>query len=206
MKHITLTLLLTAIVSAGTAQLTERKFHVYGRYSAGGMDTAVYNHVGIGFEWHVHKNIGLIYNVDLQLRNDDFRHIHAPMGLAGGPLLIYASAARWWNDDEINDDSDGLGFLIGFLILALPDGISGHFSPGYKWDISPYANGLGIDFIKNRENGETWIKYACSFGTRVHYSVIDNMTISGFLETRKAAGQPWGFGGGIGFGYAFINK
>lgn len=148
------------------------------------------------------KYIGLNYNLDLMYRNDQYRHIHAPMGLSGGPILIYSSVVRWLNDDQVGENNS-LGFFLGLLMLALPDGVSGHFSPSYKWDISPYANVLGLDFIKNRENGQTSVKYACSFGARVHYSVLDHLTVSGFLETRKAAGHPWGIGGGFGIGYAF---
>lgn len=188
------------ICSFAQAQLTEKKIHLTAKYSFGSIDSAIYQNISAGFEWHVHKYIGINYNFELMFRNDNYRHIHTPMGLIGGPIIILASAV---NSFGFYANGNGSGIWIGLLILALPDGISGHIPVGYKWDLSPYANILGIDFVKNRNNNDSWIKYACSFGTRVNYSHNENLTFCTFLETRKTAGYPWGVGGGVGIGYAF---
>lgn len=183
------------------AQLTEHKYHLTGKFSLGSIDRATYQNYSLGFEWHLHKNIGINYNLDLLYRNDNFRHIHTPMGLIGGPIIVLASVFNSFGYYSLGGGSGSLWMAL--LIFALPDGISGHFSFRYKWDISPYANVLGIDFVKNRTNGDNWIKYACSFGSRINYSMNDHLTFTGFLETRKTAGYPFGIGGGVGIGYAF---
>jgi hypothetical protein len=181
------------------AQLTQHQFHFSTKYSSGSIDSALYNNFSLNFEVIVHNNIGLNYNFDLLFRNDNVHQIHAPMGLIGGPLLMLAGLA---SGSDSTSSGGGL-VLLGVLLLVLPDGVSFHIPAGYQWDISPYANLLGIDFIKNRTSNENWIKYACSFGARVNYVLKDKYTFSGFLETRKTAGIPLGIGGGFGIGIAF---
>jgi hypothetical protein len=204
MRPFLLSIALTCITFSHYSQLTEKKFHLRGQYSLGGFDGLIFNEVGLDLEWHLHKNIGINYNVKYLSRNDNFRQIHAPMGLAGGPIVMYASLMGWGDADDFQGASIGkAGIALGLIMMALPDGVSGHIPLGYKWDLSPYANVLGIDFVKNKTNGDTWIKYACSFGSRVHYSFNDLITFSAFLETRKTAGYSFGFGGGLGAGIAF---
>lgn len=176
----------------------ESKFHLYGKYSFGGIDTAFYHNYSLTGEWLVHKNIGLNYNVDLILRNDEVHHIHTTMGLLGGPFLILSS----WGS---NADSSSGSFvpILGILLLALPDGVSFHIPIRYRWDLSPYANVLGLDFVKNRAIDEFYIKYACSFGIRTNYIYRERFTLNGFVETRKTAGMKWGFGLGLGAGILF---
>lgn len=206
-KNFTRIILMLFLFSSqfSNAQLTEKKFHISGKYLVGAIDSSVYQGAGLSMEWHVHRNIGLIYSVDYFQRDNNYRHFHAPMGIIGGPFLILTSFANS-SDDEDESSSSGFGALIGVLILALPDGVSAHFSPAYKWDISPYANVLGIDFVKDRTTNNSWIKYSCSFGTRVHYSLSDHVIINSFIETRKVAGHAWGIGGGLGIGYAFVDR
>lgn len=188
-------------------QLTEKKFHLTAHYSLGGFDNIMYNEVGLGIEWHVHKNIGLNYNLHYLARNDDYRHIHAPMGAAGGPIVMYASIMNWFDADNFQETGLGrIGIIVGFLMIALPDGISGHIPISYKWDLSPYANVLGIDFVKNKLNSDTWIKYACSFGSKVNYSFNETLTFNAYLETRKTAGYSFGFGAGLGAGITFGSR
>lgn len=199
-KPLLFILLLFSFVA--NAQLTQSQFLFSGKYSLGKIDTALYNNYSLNFEIIVHDNIGLNYNFDLCMRNDKVHQVHTPMGLIGGPFLILASLASGSDDEDSTSSFNGMG-VIGFLLLVLPDGVSFHIPAAYRWDISPYANVLGIDFVKNRSTKENWVKYACSFGTKVNYVLNDKFVFSGFMEVRKTAGIPLGFGGGFGVGITF---
>jgi hypothetical protein len=196
-------LLLVAFLCFGSysnAQLTESKFHLEAKYSLGGIDTAFYNNYGANFEWFVHRNIGINYSLDYLNRNDNYRSIHTPMGLLAAPisLLVVASSPFSFNSGNT------LWFLL--LMLAIPDGISLHIPYRYKWDFSPYANVLGLDFVKNSSNDQSWIKYGCSFGIKATYMLNDRFTAASFIETRHSNGFGWGFGGGASLGFVFKQR
>lgn len=199
MKHILL--FFTFVLAIGVnGQLTNHQFNLYGKYSYGFNSSSNYHNYGLNGELIVHRNFGINYNFDFVDRSDDFRQIHTPMGIVGGPLVIAAGLSNVFDGDSTS--SGGLA-LVGIVLFFLPEGVSFHQNIGYRWDISPYANLLGIDFIKNRATDESWIKYACSFGVRGTYVLKDRVTFSPFIETRKTASVPWGFGGGFAIGVLF---
>lgn len=192
-----------------SAQLTENRAHVWLRYGYGAVDNARYNHFGLSGEFILNRYVGLNYNFDLVYRTDSIRNFHTSVGALAGPPLILIGLLSTVDDDNV-DNSDfnlgPLGALLGLVILAAPDGVSFHIPASYRWDISPYANVLGLDFVKNRSTGEHWLKYAMSFGVRSTFLTAGNVTLNGFVETRKVAGQGWSIGGGAGVGYAFGKK
>jgi hypothetical protein len=183
------------------AQLTEHKLHLQTKYSHGILDTAQFNNYSLTAEFIIHNHFGLNYNFDWMYRSDNIRQVHTPMGLIGGPFLIVKSLANSIGDST--GSAKGAGIILGILILILPDGLSYHIPIAYNWDLSPYANLLGLDFIKNKNTNDNFLKYACSFGVKSTYCLSDRITLSGFLETRQAARFGWGFAGGIGVGFVF---
>lgn len=191
-------LFMTSFQSVG--QLNEKFINLTAKYSAGKIDTAIYNNFSFTGEIILHKYVGVNYNFDYLLRNDNVRHIHSSMGLLGGPILIGAGFSNLFDGDST---TRGTMILVGIVILALPDGVSFHIPAGYKVDVSPYANVLGLDFVKNRATNQTYLKYAASFGVKTTYLFNEKFTLAGFVETRKTAGMLWGIGGGIGIGIAF---
>ena len=91
-----------------------------------------------------------------------------------------------WDNTDNNPFNFGyLGELAGVLLTICPDGLSYHFPIGYYWDVAPYTNILGIDWVFNRKENYSKLKYAVSLGTKVCYSFSNNMTVNVFLETRK---------------------
>lgn len=200
------TLLCFTLVANGyiCAQLNTNTYHIYGKTSIGVIDTAFYSSYGLSAEIFANKKLSFNYNFDYTLRKDNVTQLHTPMGLVGGPILMAIGLGNAADADTTT--SGAFGVLGGLLLLVLPDGVSYHQNVGYRGDISPYANLLGIDFIHNRTLHERKIKYACSFGVRGTYVVAEHFTFSAFAETRKTASIPWGFGGGIGIGYTFKKK
>jgi hypothetical protein len=144
------------------------------------------------------KGWGLNYNFDYQMRKDSITQFHSTMGVVGAPLLMGFGVYKGFDGDTT---TKGVGtFLLGLALLALPDGISVHYNVAPGWDVSPYANILGLDFIKDKKNDELFIKYACSFGFKGTYILKDRLTFTAYAETRQAASFGWGFGGGMGIG------
>ena len=188
----------------GFSQLTSNRFNVNTKCSVGKIGSTFYINPALSAEIIIHDRFGLNYNLDLLRRNDLVNQTRVPMGLIGGPIVMAGGFVNLADGDTTN--GNGFGILLGILMLALPDGLSFHQPLGYRGDLSPYVNALGIDFIRNKNTDDRSIKYACSFGLKGSFLVKDHFVLSAFLEGRKTAGIPLGFGGGIGLGYAFKNR
>lgn len=178
-------------MNCAEAQLTENRFHLSGRFTTGVDDTTTFQNYTANFEWHVHRNIGLVYNLDLMMRSDGYRVIHTPAGVIGAPLLLLLTSGYI-----------GSGWLL-LYVLAMPDGVALHLPFRYKWDFSPYANVAGIDFVTNRQTGTTTLEYACSFGFKTTYFMREHCVLTLLAESRYTRNGNWTLGGGLGFGYAF---
>lgn len=185
------------LATPAQAQLTSHDANLSLKYSLGKVDSAQYNNFGFQAEFFVNKYIGLNYNFDFIYRNDNFRQHHTPLGLIGGPILIGLGVTKMIDGDST---TRGGMAIVGLLVLVVPDGVSFHIPVNPSWDISPYANLVGIDFIKNRETNEKSIKYAMSFGSKFTYTANNFITFSAFAETRKTASVPWALGAGVGVG------
>jgi hypothetical protein len=210
MKTFFLSITFLFIFSKTESQVTNYHWHTYGKMSGGMIDSSKYVNGGLSAEYMLFKRIGLNYNLEFQHRTDKYNHLHASVGsLAGPPLILVGLISGIAN--STNDSSYAgsvfefgyLGTLLGLLITVLPDGVSYHFPIGYKWDVAPYANVLGFDWIWNRDIGYSEFKYSCSLGVKGTYLLNDRLTAIGFIETRKAAPTGWGIGAGIGLGYLF---
>lgn len=186
------------------AQLTQKSFRIEGNGLFGTYGSSGYTGGQLGARWLVSDRIGLRYNFDLLYRGNSHSHVHTPMGLVGGPILIALGLNRSLDSDSTT--SGGWSILSGILLLALPEGISFHQALGDRFEVSPYANILGIDFIRNRETGDSNVKYACSFGGQITAHLFSNLTAQAFVETRKTAGVPWGLGAGVGLGWVIGMK
>lgn len=201
MKGSILFIFFVAFSFGSTAQLTDHKFHLYGRAGIGTVQSVMYNSYSLNAEFIFKNKFGINYNFDYVTRQDNLRNIHLTMGILGAPVLFGIGLGNTFDGDTTS--SGAFGVIGGLILLALPDGVSYHISPKYGWDISPYANILGLDFIKNRTSGEEYLKYACSFGVKSTYLLKDRFSISGFVETRQAASFGWSIGGGVGLGCVF---
>lgn len=210
MKRFVLIGMLVFLMLEAKSQVINYRWHTYAKMSGGMIDSSGYINGGLSAEYMVFKRFGLNYNLEFQHRTDKYNHLHASLGsLAGPPLIVIGLISGLANSANNSSNSEsvfGLGYLgalMGVLITVLPDGVSYHFPIGYKWDVAPYANVLGFDWIRNRQIGYSEFKYSCSFGVRGTYLIKDRITAIGFIETRKVASTGWGIGAGIGLGYLF---
>jgi hypothetical protein len=185
------------------AQFMHDDTHFSFKYSYGTIGPARYNCYSLNAELFLTNGISANYNFDLTYRSDNVRHLHVPLGLIGGPPLIILGLL---SSNSANSGPFGLGkggALLGLVLLILPDGIGFHIPIRDKLDISPYANFLGLDFIRNRTTGDHDIKYAASFGSKLTFLTKNQVTLSVFAEARKPARIPWFYGIGFGVGYYF---
>lgn len=183
------------------AQLSESKWLISGVYHTGAVDSTTYWGVGARGEWRVHERVSLNYNLERIGRRDNISHWHSSAGSFLGPPLIIFGLISSADNEFFN--LGGWGTALGILALIAPDGASFHLPYRFNWEFSPYANILGVDFMKNRNNDKFYIRYGASFGLKTSYWMENNWTLQGFVETRKVAGVNWSIGGGIGLGYSF---
>lgn len=197
-----LIIVLLICTSLANAQFNQNTGHVWVKYSHGVIDSAQYNNFSASGEYLVNEYIGLNYNFDLSFRTDNVFQFHSSIGaLAGPPLIVYGLLSSSTNNGQFN--LGGLGTVLGILILIAPDGVSFHIPIGYNYDISPYANVIGCDIIRDRNIQKTYFKYAASFGVKGTFWQSNGFTLNTFVETRKVASLAWSFGGGFGIGYSW---
>lgn len=193
----------------GRTQLSEKQGLVSFKYSMGTVDSARYSAYSASGEWRLKENFGLNYNLEFIHRNDHIYQIHSSAGtIVGPPIFLFGLISLISNNAINNSDFSvgSFGVLLGILAFIVPDGVSFHIPYKYNWDFSPYANILGVDYMKNNNNNKSYFRYSSSFGIRVNYWQESNLTLSSFIETRKVAAMGWAFGGGIGIGYAFSDR
>jgi hypothetical protein len=208
MRPILFSLILLSSLRAN-AQLSHHfEGHIFAKYSYGVVDSANYHNYSVTGEYFVNPYIGLNYNFDLIFRNDGIRQFHTSMGaLAGPPIILFGIFAASKDNTNSEFNLGTLGIALGILMLAAPDGVSFHIPlPYYKWDLSPYANVLGLDYRWNKYTHEHRFRYAMSYGVKTTYIAKDRFTLNAFIETRKVAGMGWSFGGGFGLGVALGDK
>jgi hypothetical protein len=194
--------LLLFISYFSAAQFSSNQGHVWAKYSYGIIGTACYNNVGFSGEYLIHPNIGLNYNLELLNRSDNTYQIHSSVGaLVGPPLIIIGLLSSNANSSSINLGK--FGVFLGLAILAAPDGVAFHIPIRYHWDLSPYANVLGIDYVRQKDLTKGIFKWATSFGIKTTFWQEKGLTLNVFAETRKVASLNWAFGAGFGIGYAF---
>lgn len=207
MKKLLIAIFFLLVVQNTYGQLTENKFHLYGKASYGVMDSSNYINTGIALEFMINKRWGLNYNLEYKYKTDGYSHIHGSAGTLGAPLLFFLSFAIPKNENN-NNPSDttksnfrpGL-FIAGILTLIIPDGVSYHIPVKKNIDFSPYVNLLGVDYVFKKDYND--IFYSLSFGGRATFMLSDKITLNTFVETRKVARIGWGAGGGLGIGFVF---
>lgn len=208
-KYISATVILVSLCTRiGLGQTWEPWLHVYGRYSTGIMantDLLVDEHpsyytVGLTTELLINDLVGLNYNLDLQMRSDDIRHVHYTIGTGLSLLMLSADLENYMNQDP-DEDVDYVGWgCLALITLILPDGISLHYSPSEVWEVSPYFNFLGLDLVDELDTDISSVKYAYSFGVRGTRIIMDCITLSAYTELRGALFYSWGVGGGMAIG------
>ena len=181
------------------AQFDHAKWEFYGKYSYGFVDNTTYSYVGFNMEHQFRPNWTLNWNLEFLNRKDSIFQVHGSMGLIGGPAFMGWAI----NHSSFGNGEIGGSILLGIMIMAAPDGISYHIPISYRWDLSPYANILGFDWVQyNNSEGLKYLMYSASAGVRCTYWFMDRFFAKAFIETRKAGPLGWNVGGGLALGWS----
>lgn len=187
-------------------------------------DTLSYKGASTVLSVYANENISFNYDFSYAKRSDQFRSVHTPVGAVAGPpifafgLISTLSCLATEKDSSSNVNSGTnnpdstencrfctfgkMGLVLGALITILPDGLSFHWRPTDWMTFSPYVNFIGMDFTKNKINGETDLVYAASLGSAITFS-FGNFRISGRYELRTQRHYGWGQGLSVGMGIGF---
>jgi len=181
------------------AQLESAKWQYYGKYSFGYAGNMNYSYVGFTMENQFKPRWTLNWNLEFLDRRDDVFQLHGSMGLIGGPVFMGWAV----NHSTFGNGGIGSSIILGLLIMAAPDGVSYNIPLAYRWDLSPYVNVLGFDWVQyNEVDGLSHLYYSASAGLRCTYWVTDRFFTKAFVETRKAGTLDWNFGGGLAIGWS----
>lgn len=185
--------------SKSYAQFENAKWEYYGKCAYGFVGETRYTYVGLNMEHQFRTNWTLNWNLEMLSRRDSIFQLHGSMGLIGGPAFMAWSL----NGSTIGNGAIASSIILGLLIMAAPDGISYHVPIAYRWDLSPYANLLGFDWVQYHEaEGLKYLMYSASAGIRCSYWFADRFFVKAFVETRKAGPLEWNFGGGLALGWS----
>lgn len=179
-------------------QTNDHPIHIQMTYGRGIVQSSSYSNYSLRGEYLLQNRIGLKYNFDYIVRKDSITQFHTSMGILAAPVLFGIGLIKSVDSDTTTKGTWGI--IGGILLLILPDGLSYHFSPAHNWDINPYGNLLGLDFVNNRKNKHKQLKYTCSFGVSFTRRIVEFLSVSTFIETRQTAGYGWGLAGGVGLG------
>lgn len=192
-------IIVSGAVNAAHAQMDASKWQFFAKYSNGfTLAKTSYYYSGMSVEYQFRPRWTLNWNVEMQTRNDDIYQLHGPMGLIGGPAFMVWAINGSWGFEAV-----GSTIVLGLMIMAAPEGIGYHIPIGYFWDLSPYVNVLGFDWVQTNQNdGFKSLLYSASAGVRCSFWFADQFFAKGFLETRKAGFLDLSFGGGVALGWS----
>ena len=157
-------------------------------YSFGLMGDVPYNKYNFSPELRIHPNIGLNWNFGWLKNSNDLFIFHSP----GSSLLLWS---KYGDGAQVNEG----GALVLLILTVIPDGVTGHFAVNNNLVLSPYANFLGVDWVRDWYWPKSLTLYNMSYGLKTSYKIRDNFALSFIMETRKTEYYSWNYNLGVGF-------
>lgn len=187
------------------AQLSEYKGYVGLNTSFGQVDKAQYYTIGFKGEWTFKSRFGLLYNFEFVKRNDQIWNLHSSVGSVGGPLiaLVGILADGYTNNFGFNTNLGRAGIVAGVVMFIMPEGVTYHIPIGYNWDVAPYVNVLGLDYVRDQVLDQGRLKWSGSAGLKTSYWTTSGFSANVYFEARKVASYGINIGAGVGIGYSF---
>jgi len=143
--------------------------------------------------WSLFYRAGLNYSERAGSPSDIYLPIGATTGVAmlAGTSCIYASGC-----------GGGFGLDLVTFATAIPDGISYHYFPSPKIDVSPYLLLSGLA-LRNTVEGESQFYYSPAAGIRIQFECLGPFRITAEQQFRRQhtglIGQYTSFGLAVGF-------
>jgi hypothetical protein len=143
-----------------------------------------YYNLSLNSEYFTHRRFSILHSLDYQVKSNGEESVHLWASL---PLAVFSIIEPTWG-----------------IMGLIPDGISYHIPISSRFDIAPYANVLGVDYVWNDNQSYLDLQYAMSYGLKVSFWASDYWLLQGFFESKKNYSfeyldwNDWGFEGGIG--------
>ncbi|MFN5982060.1 MAG: hypothetical protein ACK476_10025 [Fluviicola sp.] len=200
-----LLLFILSLSFASKAQLSEYKGYVGLNTSFGTVDQAKYYTIGFKGECTFKSRLGLLYNFEFVKRNDKIWNLHSSVGSVGGPLiaLVGILADGYTNNFGFNTNLGRAGIVAGVVMFVMPEGVTYHFPIQYNWDVAPYVNVLGLDYVRDQVLDQGRLKWSGSAGVKTSYWTTSGFSVNVYFEARKVASYGINLGAGVGVGYSF---
>lgn len=171
------------------------------------LSTNLYNKQ-FGPEWnlqgelHLNGHWSLLYNYSLGTFDTYNTYAHAPMSLfAVGPVTRFLAQNSF-------TFSDFLGALaVGALTAFIPEGVAYHYPLAYRYDLSAYANPLGLAFVFVEDpTVDGSVKYDATSGLKLTYYSPFGLHANVHAQARYTAGFGFYPNAGFGIGYTFGHR
>jgi hypothetical protein len=153
-------------------------------------------------EFHLNARWSLLYNYNLGGLDSSKLYVHAPMSLfAVGPVTRFLSQNSF-------TFSDFLGALaVGALTALIPEGVAYHYPLAYRYDLSAYANPLGLSLVfTDFYMLDKGVRYHTNLGCKLTY--YSRFGVLANVHTQLNYLGSYGFypSAGFGLGYAFGHR
>jgi hypothetical protein len=153
-------------------------------------------------ELHVNSRWSLLYNYNLGSLDTNNLYVHAPMSLfAVGPVTRFLTQ----NSYTIGDFFGSLA--VGLLTAVIPEGVAYHYPLAYRYDLSAYANPLGLAIVlSNNPALNERVRYQTNLGVKLTY--YSRLGLLANVHTQLNYMGYYGFypSAGFGIGYAFGSR
>jgi hypothetical protein len=153
-------------------------------------------------EYHLNAHWSLLYNYNLGSLDSTNHYLHAPMSLfAVGPVTRFLTQ----NTYTIGDFFGSLA--VGMLTALIPEGIAYHYPLAYRYDLSAYANPLGLTYVfTDIFLLDKAVRYNTNIGCKLTY--YSRFGLLANVHTQLNYMGSYGFypSAGFGLGYAFGHR
>jgi hypothetical protein len=150
-------------------------------------------------EYHLNAHWSLLYNYNLGSLDSTNHYLHAPMSLfAVGPVTRFLTQ----NTYTIGDFFGSLA--VGMLTALIPEGLAYHYPLAYRYDLSAYANPLGLAYVfTDIFLLDKAVRYNTNIGCKLTY--YSRFGLLANVHTQLNYMGSYGFypSAGFGLGYAF---
>ena len=153
-------------------------------------------------EYHLNAHWSLLYNYNLGSLDSTNHYLHAPMSLfAVGPVTRFLTQNTYTIGDFLGS------LAVGMLTALIPEGLAYHYPLAYRYDLSAYANPLGLAYVfTDIFLLDKAVRYNTNIGCKLTY--YSRLGLLANVHTQMNYIGSYGFypSAGFGLGYAFGHR
>lgn len=153
-------------------------------------------------ELHLNTHWSLLYNYNFGSLDASNHYLHAPMSLfAVGPVTRFLTQ----NTYTIGDFFGSLA--VGMLTALIPEGLAYHYPLAYRYDLSAYANPLGLAYVfTDLFLLDKGVRYHTNIGCKLTYYSRVGLLANAYTQLNYMGSFGFYPSAGFGLGYAFGHR